>query len=297
MSRNVVVIGMHRSGTSAVTSAIGLLGCSLGDTGDFTSPRRWNPEGNWEHQRLIERDEMVLELHGGTWFAPPRLPPGWESRAKARAMLPRLRAEFAALYPEEGWVWKDPRACLTLPLWLATWDATPVALLSFRHPLAVARSLAARNGTSLRHGLALWEIYNAQALWNLREVPTFVHGYDSALDDPPRFVAELGEALTAHGVVLDGPPAAAATALKPSLRRNAAGEDDLQQLSERQRRLWDLLNDLAGGGPWPDGDTLARLTSLSPATRLLLFSKVPPRRRAILIRARLRRGPGRSWQR
>lgn len=297
MARNVVVIGMHRSGTSALTDAIRLLGCSIGDTGDFTSPRQWNPEGNWEHQRLIERNDLVLELHGGTWFAPPRLGDGWASRRKARAMLPRLRSEFAATYPEEGWVWKDPRACLTLPLWLQAWDSTPVAVMAFRHPLAVAKSLAARNGFSRRHGLALWEIYNAQALWHLREVPATVHRYERALDDPAGFVDELSEALAQQGVALNGTPADAAGALKPSLRRNAAEEDDLGSLTGSQRRLWGLLNELAAGGSWPDDEGLKQLTSTSLATRLLLFSKIPPRRRAILARARLRPGLGNAWGR
>lgn len=296
MGRNVVVIGMHRSGTSAMTNAIRLLGCSIGDTGDFSSPKQWNPEGNWEHQRLIERNELILNLHGGTWFAPPRLSRDWARRRQAHAMLSRLRSEFAATYPEEGWVWKDPRACLTLPAWLQAWESAPVAVMAFRHPVAVAKSLAARNKFSLRHGLALWEIYNAQALWNLREVPTVVHSYDDALEDPPRFAGALGEELTRHGVELDGSTSAAAEALKPSLRRNAVSEDDLGSLTSRQRYLWELLNKLAAGGTWPGNEGLEKLTTPSLPTRLMLFSKIPLRRRAVLTRARLRPRLGRAWQ-
>jgi hypothetical protein len=290
MARNVVVIGMHRSGTSAITNAIRLLGCSIGDTGDFTSPKRWNPQGNWEHQRLIDRNERILELHGGTWFAPPRLPDGWAKREKARAMLPPLHSEFAEIYREEGWVWKDPRACLTLPLWLQAWDSTPVAVMVFRHPLAVAKSLAARNGFSLRHGLALWEIYNAQALWNLRDLPTSVYSYDGALDDPARFVDELSETLERRGVVLGGSTSEATEVLQPSLRRNTQGDEELATLNKRQHELWDLLRALAAGSAWPADERLEKLTNPSPATRLLLFSKVPPRRRAILARARVPSG-------
>jgi hypothetical protein len=297
MGRNVVVIGMHRSGTSAMTNAIRLLGCSIGDTGDFSSPKRWNPEGNWEHQRLIGCNERILNLRGGTWFAPPRLPSGWMQRRKTHTMLSCLRSEFAAIYPEEGWVWKDPRACLTLPAWLQAWESAPVAVMAFRHPLAVARSLTARNSFSLRHGLALWEIYNAQALWNLREVPTVVHSYDDALEDPPRFAGALSEALAGHGVELDGSTSAAAEALKPSLRRNAVGENDLGSLTGRQRYLWELLNALAAGGTWPDDEGLEKLASPSLATRLALFSKIPLRRRAVLTRARVRSRLGGAWQR
>ena len=296
MGRNVVVIGMHRSGTSAMTNAIRLLGCSIGDTGDFISPERWNPEGLWEHQRLIDRNNLILNLHGGTWFAPPRLPNGWMRRPKAQAMLPCLRSEFAATYPEEGWVWKDPRACLTLPAWLETWESEPVAVMAFRHPVAVAKSLAARNKFSLRHGLALWEIYNAQALWNLRELPTFVQSYDDALEDPPRLAGKLSDALTRHGVELDGSTSAAAEALKPSLRRNTVGKHDLGLLTGRQRKLWELLSALAAGMTWPNDDDLEKVTSPSLTTRLVLFSKIPLRRRVALTRARLRPQLGRAWQ-
>jgi len=296
MSRNVVVIGMHRSGTSAMTNAIRLLGCSIGDTGDFIAPKQWNPEGNWEHARLIKRNESILHLLGGTWFAPPRLRSGWTRRRKAHAMLPCLRSEFAAIYPEEGWVWKDPRVCLTLPVWLQAWESAPVAVMAFRNPVAVAKSLAARNEFSLRHGLALWEIYNAQALWNLRELPTVVHNYDDAIEDPARFAGALSEGLTEHGVELDGSTSAATEALKPSLRRNAAGESDLGSLTDRQRSLWELLNALAAGGPWPDDDELEKLARPALATQLMLFSKVPWRRRAALTRARLRPGLSPAWQ-
>jgi len=294
MDRNVVVIGMHRSGTSAITNAIRQLGCSIGDSADFASSSRWNVEGHWEHQRLIELNELILEMHGGTWFAPPRLPGDWADRRKALAMLPRLRSEFAEIYPQAGWVWKDPRTCLTLPIWLRAWDPAPVAVMTFRHPLAVARSLAARNGFSLRHGLALWEIYNAEALWSLRELPTAIHSYEHALEDPARFVAGLREGLARHGVALDGSTTAAAETLKPSLRHNAPAADELGPLSQGQRRLWEHLNALAAG----ESPSLDRRPPRQPlATRLALFAKVPAHRRVLLTRARLRRGVGRSWRR
>jgi hypothetical protein len=293
MGKNVVVIGMHRSGTSALTNSIRLLGCSFGDTADFTGAKRWNPEGHWEHQRLVELNELILELHGGTWYAPPRLAGGWTQRRKAQDMLPRLRSEFAEIYPEEGWVWKDPRACLTLPLWRGAWNSPPVAVMAVRHPLAVAKSLAARNGFSLRHGLALWEAYNSQALSNLRDLPTVVCNYDSALEDPPQFIDKLSGALAGYGVALDGSASTAADALKPSLRQNMADEAELGSLSKSQRRLWELLDAGAASGSLP----VEEVPSQSPATRLVLFTKISAGRRAILTRARIRPGLGRAWPR
>ncbi len=241
MAANVVVLGMHRSGTSAITNALRLLGFSLGRTGDLTAPRPANPEGNWEHLRLTRCNERILEAHGGTWDEPPELPDGWAQGPKATSMIARLRAEFDEIYPAEGWLWKDPRACLTLPLWLRVWDSTPVVVMVFRHPIAVARSLEARNGFPQDHALSLWERYNRRALADIRNLPAVVRNYDGAFADPRGFARGLRDDLASLGATGDGSVVEAATAFKVSLRRNLAGERDLAVLTVEQRQLWKQL--------------------------------------------------------
>lgn len=199
---------------------------------------------------LTKRNELILEEHGGVWEAPPPLIDGWAQDQRARKMLPLLRAAFDDRYPTEGWLWKDPRVCLTLPLWLQVWESPPpLAVLVCRHPIAVARSLHARNEFSWGHSLELWERYNAAALENLRGLPLLVRSYDRVFADPLGFVENLRDELVSLGAVLDGSVSKAAASIKPSLRRNEATQRDLAMLDNPQRRLWDRLGDIAGGAP------------------------------------------------
>ena len=68
---------MHRSGTSAVTGALGHLGLSLPAPNDLVSGRPDNPI-HYESQALTDVDDALLRAWGGSWSAPPSLPPDWE---------------------------------------------------------------------------------------------------------------------------------------------------------------------------------------------------------------------------
>lgn len=243
--RNVVVTGMHRSGTSAVTNALRLLGLGLGDISDLGVLRHANPGGNWEHRRLMRRNEAILESYGGSWHTPPTLPEDWVQSLEARAMIPALRSEFEDIYPSHGWLWKDPRNCLTLPLWLEVWDSAPAVVMAYRHPVAVARSLEARNGLAISRSLALWEHYNRCALNNTRGLPTLLRNYDDAFVDPVKFVQGLRDDLVALGVAPTGSVLDAASAFEPAWRRSFADHRDLALLSRTQLQLWEQLTEAA----------------------------------------------------
>jgi hypothetical protein len=246
--RNVVVIGMHRSGTSAVTNALRLLGLNLGKTSDLVPPLQGNPGGNWEHSRLIRLNESILESYGGSWHTPPTLPEDWFRSVEARAMIPALRSEFRDIYPPRGWLWKDPRSSLTLPLWLAVWDSAPVVVMVYRHPVAVGRSLKARNGFTVSRSLTLWEHYNRCALNNTRRLPTLLRNYDDAFADPVKFVQGLRDDLVALGVVPTASAPDAASAFEPAWRRSSAAPRDLALLSRPQLQLWEQLTKPARPG-------------------------------------------------
>ena len=241
--KNVVVIGMHRSGTSAVTNVLRLLGLTLGDTSDFGPPRHGNPGGNWEHRRLMWRNESILRSYGGSWHTPPALPGDWFQGPEAKAMIPELRSEFEDIYPSHGWLWKDPRNSLTLPLWLEAWDSAPAVVMVYRHPVAVAHSLEIRNEFPMSRSLALWEHYNRCALNNTHNLPMLLRNYDDVFVDPVKFVQGLRDDLVALGVSPTGPALDAASALEPAWRRNSADHRDLALLSKTQLQLWERLTE------------------------------------------------------
>ena len=86
------------------------------------------------------------------------------------------------------WGFKDPRTLITLPFWLAALRQ-PLLVATFRHPVPVARSLEARNGTSIDAGLALWSVYNERllALRRVRRFPIVRFDLDGA-----RYRREIG---------------------------------------------------------------------------------------------------------
>lgn len=167
----VVVIGMHRSGTSCLAGCLQDLGLNLGEV-NTAAPH--NKKGNREDPRLWVVHDAVLARVGAAWDRPPMEPVVWTAGEKTalRAVL----ADYDAV--PRPWGFKDPRATVLLDGWL---EVLPDLRLtaSIRHPLAVAGSLAARNGFSREQSLAIWATYNWAVLaWRAR-TPVAVVDYDA----------------------------------------------------------------------------------------------------------------------
>jgi len=142
----IVVLGMHRSGTSCLAGMLTEGGVA---SAGAAALRNWdNARGHHELRELIRLDEAVLAHSGGHWLAPPAAVRWTDTHARERDEL--LRAPLLL---------KDPRMLLVLPFW----RASPVPLRAIaivRHPLAVARSLEAWRQLPIAEGLALWTAHN-----------------------------------------------------------------------------------------------------------------------------------------
>jgi len=186
----VVVLGCHRSGTSAVAGALASLGLHGVDPSDRTDDPASNPE-HWESRSIALMDEDLLVSLGGSWDAPPAPDADWrdlETGADTRDPASMM----AAAYPAPGpLVWKDPRACLLIPFWRALLPGPLTAVFVWRDPVEVARSLHARDGIPLEDGLALWEWYNRTIAAGLHGIDTFVLDYATALERPEATIAGL----------------------------------------------------------------------------------------------------------
>jgi len=188
----LLVVGMHRSGTSAMTGAMAALGFNTPHTDDLAVWVESNPE-HWESRSMVRVDDQLLRRMGGSWEAPPVREPGWEFYPSViERPDPDAVTVAAAAYPSEGpIVWKDPRVCLLLPYWLHVLPRPVAALLVWRDPLPVARSLVRRDNMHMADGIALWERYNRVALEDLVGVDTYVCGFESVLADPPTAIGGI----------------------------------------------------------------------------------------------------------
>lgn len=252
--RHVVVVGMHRSGTSAVANALFRLGLELPDKTDLITPGPYNERGYWESRRFVTFDDRILRHFGGTWSAPPRPDPGWEHSGDSA--MTAIRSD-AALFSQREFghrhmVLKDPRLCITLPLWRTVFERPPVAILVLRDPGEVALSLERRNSFPLTVSLALWHRYVRQSVESVEGLSVFCVEYAGLLEDPDRFLSAVAGFLAGCGIpmALDGIERARG-AFAPSLRHYRS--DDLGQttfddstLLSGQRQLLAALRDSAG---------------------------------------------------
>ena len=249
------VIGMHRSGTSAVTGLITMLGLRGPAEEDVFPGTGWNERGNKESATLTRFNEGILVSLGGDWSAPTVLEPGWE---KGQAMVDR-RARASALltqaFGSQPFVWKDPRNCLLLPFWQGI---TPpdAAVLVYRNPLEVAGSIRARDNAPLTHGLALWERYVRSAATNLKGVPTLVTGFDRVMDGTETWCRELVDFLATAGLEVDsGSFDRAVHSLDATLRHQRPSSLPDDGIHASQRDVMSTLDRLQGPHfPWPAPD-------------------------------------------
>ena len=158
--RVLVVLGMHRGGTSAVAGMLQRLGVDFGPR--LMPANADNPAGYYEHNDVVNLHDRFLGRLGAAWddpFPPAFEPSSWSELAPAPG-LPTYRQELLSILKrdfsgEDGrppaplWGLKDPRLCLLLPWWEPLWtelDSEPRFILVLRGPEAVAASLGRRDG-------------------------------------------------------------------------------------------------------------------------------------------------------
>lgn len=159
----LMVVGMHRSGTSFLTGSLQEAGLELGEHS------AWNPhnlKGNRENQAIVALHDAILARHGYAWDNPPEQTLAWSAAeiTRARRLINRYRGV-------PHWGFKDPRALLFVDNWQALLPNLQFIGI-FRHPSAVARSLDARGGMPEAQAHKLWRIYN-QHLLRLHERTAF----------------------------------------------------------------------------------------------------------------------------
>ncbi len=87
-SRAILVLGMHRSGTSAATRVINLLGADLGH--DLLPTAGDNPRGFWEHRAIVEIHEELLAALDRSWHDVRSMPENWLSSEPASIARDKL---------------------------------------------------------------------------------------------------------------------------------------------------------------------------------------------------------------
>ena len=132
----LLVLGMHRSGTSALTRILNLLGAEIGD--DLLPAHPDNPAGFWESRDIVLLHDEILATLGSSWDDPRPIPDTAFERDGIRPHRERLRELLERDFGRSRcFVVKDPRLCRLLPLWLPLLEEMGVragCVLAGRHP-------------------------------------------------------------------------------------------------------------------------------------------------------------------
>jgi hypothetical protein len=251
VEKGVFVIGMDRSGTSAVTGLLRLLGLRTPPKEDLVQARDANPKGVWESESLVAFNRRLLTVVGSDERFPLALERGWENDSRLDPLRQEAPEAFQRSFPTSPWVWKDPLLCLTFAFWRSALAVRPVVVLVNRNPLEVAASALRAWGRPKIYGLALWEHYLRQALDQIAGLPVLVTNYEDLVSAPLAWCEHTHAFLSGTGMPVHREQEGDAlsfvdTRLKhlAFTRADVLGDRDV---SSAQRALFLALERLVGG--------------------------------------------------
>lgn len=191
----IIVSGMHRSGTSAITRVVSLLGAGV--PGRMIEVERRGERCSWEQPAVVEMNERVLERFGSWWA-------GWESIDRQELLSMNrvvertrrlVRGEFG---DADSIIVKDPRIARLLPLWTHALEMEGfrcVHVIALRQPAAVADAVARQDQLSPKATALAWLAHSLDAEFHTRAQPRVVVSVENLLRDWRSEADRVGRAL------------------------------------------------------------------------------------------------------
>jgi glycosyltransferase involved in cell wall biosynthesis len=240
----IVVLGMHRSGTSAIAGILEQLGVALGNK--LLPASDDNPKGYWEDIDTLALNEKLLSLLGSSY---DQLDLPWdfknpdahvsELQIRAAQILGRKVAQYGS-----PWAFKDPRTSRLLRFWqpvIRSCGFKAKYVIALRNPLSVAVSLEKRNQIPAEKAYLLWLLHMLPAVLHSSGASRVIVEYDRLLADPHFELGRVARALALPPPSLDQ----SLELLDPTLRHGDFTSENLSldcRVGEDLRRTYDLLS-------------------------------------------------------
>ena len=179
----ILVLGMHRSGTSLVAQLIAKWGAYMGE--EIMEANEFNEDGYWEDMKLFRFHEKILKEQSNTWYAPPEI-------LNTDKLIEEYGDEAKLLVEQmdrknQVWCWKDPRLIVLFDFWKKILDGRDIVyILSNRDPKAIALSLKKRDKMSYSISLLVWEVTMIKILQSLKKTDKYLFIYYEKLLAQPQ---------------------------------------------------------------------------------------------------------------
>lgn len=231
----VVVLGMHRSGTSAITRGLAALGVDLGKH-LIAGIENDNAKGYFEDAEVHYVCDKVLAHFGRSWSSlQPLEDADFVDLAHGELMDTAVRVMQARVGKGTVYGLKNPRISTILPFWKMVFQRMNLAVgyvVAVRNPLSVASSMvrsALDRDTSFEKSHLLWLTHLCAAMALTTDEPRVVVDYDVMLDQPAAQLERLALGLALPSPAPDLMQDYANGFLHDGLRHSAFTPEDLTQ--------------------------------------------------------------------
>jgi hypothetical protein len=189
----ILIMGMHRSGTSAITGTLNFLDVYLGR--NLMNPGKENPKGFFENKHILELNKKLLNDVYGDWDFPFYSQSNVFSKKHITRLEKLIKKEFIG---RQIFAIKDPRLVYLFPIYrkvLCNLDVNIKVIIPYRNPTEVSNSLADRNQFSNEKGLLLWVHYLLMSEKNSRACPRVFTKFDDLILTPLKVIKQIDQKL------------------------------------------------------------------------------------------------------
>ena len=194
----IVILGMHRSGTSAIARALKVFNIGLGN--NLMPPLEGNnPTGFWEDLDIYALNEEMLRTIGDEWHHLSPINQNDVSILRKAGFFSRASKLLREKIGDDAYFgFKDPRTAKLLPFWKLVFSRCGFDIgyvIALRHPSSVASSLGRRDGFEPGKSYVLWLAHILASLTNTNKCQRIIIDYDRLIANTDREINRLAAGL------------------------------------------------------------------------------------------------------